>query len=376
MNSIRALIITIIFCGIAHFAYTQNDNSIFCRDHNIYASDSNKLYLDIENANLFKNNEYFNNIVEGYTLIGYFINPRLTYYPFSKARIEAGVHFLKYSGLDNYTSATPIFTFQYSIGRGIDILLGTLYGSLNHRLIEPLYRFEGYMEQNIENGLQLLVNKKHFTTDVWLNWEKYIFTGDPFQEEFTLGTSSEVLLTDKSKRIGFSLPLQTLVAHKGGQITSSGNETETLVNTVSGFRLDYRTGLLFPERIGLHGYYVVYKDLSPVKLQRYNDGDALYPNIFIENKNMYLMVGYWYAKEFIAPGGEPIFQSVSQTYTTYREQDKELLTAKLIYRTDLSRDISMGLRFEFYYDIIHNIRDFSYGFHMIFNRRFFLKDIN
>jgi len=371
----RSVLISLVLCSITCCVIAQNYNSIFYRDHNISASDSNDLYLDIENANIFKNNEYFNYITQGYTLIGYIINPRLTYYPFSRARIDAGIHLLKYSGLDNFTRATPIFTFQYKACKGIDIVMGTLYGSLNHRLIEPVYRFEGYMENNIENGMQLLIDKNRFRTDVWLSWEKFIFTGDPFREEFTIGTSSEIFLNDNNKKISLSIPVQTLVFHKGGQITSSQDKLSTLTNTVTGIRIKYLTGIKYPEQVGINGYYVIYEDLSPIKLQKYSDGDALYPDLFFKIRNSFLHFGYWYAEEYIAPGGEPVFQSISQVYASYWEKNRELLTAKFIYNKNISRDISLGLRFEFYYDIINNIRDFSYGFHIVFNRRSYLEEI-
>ena len=70
----------------------------FYRSAQIDSSLDNTLSFRIENSNFFKNNEYFNDIIQGYTLIGWFINPKLIYYPAKNAKIEAGIHFLKYSG--------------------------------------------------------------------------------------------------------------------------------------------------------------------------------------------------------------------------------------------------------------------------------------
>ncbi len=40
----------------------------------------NKLFFRLENNNFFKNNEYFGDYTEGYTLIGYTIQPTFMYY--------------------------------------------------------------------------------------------------------------------------------------------------------------------------------------------------------------------------------------------------------------------------------------------------------
>ena len=62
-----------------------------------------ELYFNIRNTNFVRNNEFFNNIVEGYTLIGYFVDPTISYTPSKNTKIEAGVHLLKYSGVDQFT---------------------------------------------------------------------------------------------------------------------------------------------------------------------------------------------------------------------------------------------------------------------------------
>ena len=87
------------------------------------------------------------------------------------------------------------------------------------------------------------------------------------------------------------------------------------------------------------------------------------------------MLGYWYGDYFIAPRGEPLFQSVSQKYTGYVEPQKQLIVSKLFFQKAINKDINLGIRFESYYDLLNDNFDFSYGLHIVFNRSFFLKKI-
>ena len=70
------------------------------RNHSLLNStevkDSNALYFNFSNANFLWNNEFFSDIIEGYTLIGYHVTPQLQYHFSPNFKIDAGAHFLKY----------------------------------------------------------------------------------------------------------------------------------------------------------------------------------------------------------------------------------------------------------------------------------------
>ncbi len=376
MNIYKYPLISIFFISIG-FSFAQNNNSIFHTEKQFSDADSNKLFFRIENTNLIKNNEYFNNLVDGSTLIGYFLKPSLLYYPGPKTKIQGGVHLLKYSGIDNFTQAIPTFTFHYNITNSFSLILGTLYGTLNHQLIEPVFQFEKYIENNIENGLQILVNSKHFESDTWLNWEKFIFQDDPFQEEFTVGTSNKLILTNPESKINVSIPFQALIAHKGGQIDASEDNIQTLINSASGIICEFRNNSgKFIKSFATEQYLVTFDDISPTKQLPYIQGYGFYSKYYINTRLINLMLGYWYGDYFIAPRGEPLFQSVSQKYTGYVEPQKQLIVSKLFFQKAINKDINLGIRFESYYDLINDNFDFSYGLHIVFNRNFFLKKIN
>jgi hypothetical protein len=176
----------------------------------IQPRDTGKLFLHVESTAFLKNNEYFSPFAYGYTGIGIYFKPTLDYYFSSRLTINAGVYMLKYAGLDNLTQTIPIFTIRYKPTETIDIIMGNIYGTGNHRLAEPLFRYDLFYQHHIEYGIQFLWNRKHFKTDLWLNWRHFIQPGDTTQEKLTVGSSSSIILYD-DRSIKVIVPVQLLI---------------------------------------------------------------------------------------------------------------------------------------------------------------------
>jgi hypothetical protein len=361
---------------ISYCLKAQNDNSAFCIPHTINPADSNKLFLGIENGNYFKNNYYFNNFEAGYKEIGYFVQPTLSYFPNSRTKITAGIHLLKYSGLTNFTQQQPVFSFQYHIYDGLDMVLGTLYGTTNHRLVEPIFQFDRYMNDHVENGLQFLLDRDRLRSDLWLNWERFIFDLSPVQEIFTVGSSSSLRITNKESNWQIRLPLQTVITHHGGMHTTQSAPIQTLFNLVYGVETEYKLGGRLFHTIGFRGYAMHYVDLTTLYNVPYKNGYGFYPNFLVEGKHFDLMAGFWNANRFIAPRGEYLFQSVSSKDSSYSEAKRQLVTFKLTYHHTIMKGIELGSRLESYYDTRHGNLDYTYSVYILFNKRFFLKELN
>ncbi len=371
-----AFITALVLITVSICLSAQNDNSAFCIPHNINPKDSNSLHFTIENGNYFKNMYYTDNAFEaGYKEIGYFLQPELVYYPNERSKFSAGIYLLKYSGLSGYTQATPVLSFQYHIWDGLDMVLGTLYGTTNHNLIEPIFQFDRYMNEHVENGLQFLLDKPHIHSDLWLNWEQFIFQLSPIQEQFTVGSSNNFILTNPDSRFQLKIPVQFLFAHKGGMDTRQSAPVQTLFNLVYGVDAMYNIkGALF-KRIGLRAYVAHYADLSTQKEQPFVNGYGLYPNFIMEGKHWDVMLGYWNAYKFIAPRGDYLFQSVSSLDSSYTEARRQLLNFKLTYHHTIKRGIELGTRFESYYDLAISNFDYTYGVYILFNSDFFLTKV-
>jgi hypothetical protein len=346
----------------------------FYRDIQIDSSLANTISIGIENSNFLKNNEYFNDIITGYTLIGWFVNPKIIYYPAKKAKIEAGVHLLKYSGIDSLTRVLPTLSFQYKINNSIDVVIGTLYGTTNHNVIEPVFRYEYFFTDNIENGLQFLFHTPKYKGELWINWQEFIFTGEDKQEVFTAGLTNRFYLSKKESRHQLSIPLQMLFVHQGGQINETNKKLLTNNNNAVGLSYQYTFNAGFFKSVGAEQYYVLFNDMSGSNYQfPYIMGYGLYSRLFAKTGDFQADASWWYGDHYISLRGHPIFQSKSAVYNNYYEKQRALITGKLMYEKEAIKGLDIGAGFETYFDLYNYNIDYWYMFYINFNRNFFLK---
>ena len=139
--------------------FSQLNNRLFEDRKAIFPDRENKLYLDIGLLGFTKNNEYFNDIADGYTLFGYQFYPSLAYFPAENVRIDAGIYLQKDFGASGFQTIAPTFSLKVKKGDW-NIIFGNLDGGLNHRLIEPLYDFERVLNDRLETGLQAVVENE------------------------------------------------------------------------------------------------------------------------------------------------------------------------------------------------------------------------
>jgi len=350
--------------------------SSFYKDYNIDTNLNNSLNFKIENSNFLKNNEYFNDIIQGYTLIGWFLNTKLTYYPVKNAKIETGFHFLKYSGINDLTQIVPTLSFQYKAGKSTNIILGTLYGSTNHEMIEPIFRYEYFFTDNVENGLQFLFDTKIYKGDIWINWQQFIFKGDDEQEIFTLGLSNKFFINPNNFKHQFYIPLQSVFLHKGGQINETNKKLITLNNSAFGIGYRLNPENNFITKISTEHYYVAFNDISTTKQFAYIQGYGLYSKIDTQIKNFNFNLSWWYSDSYISKRGQPIFQSNSTIYPDYNEKTRALLSAKFNYEKQIIKGLNIGAGFEIYFDLYTFNKDYWYMFYINFNRDFLIKMFN
>jgi hypothetical protein len=338
-------------------------------------ADSQKLSFHFENKSFLKNNEYFNVLNEGYTLIGFQAKPALVYHPGATTRLEAGASLLKYAGRDGIYKAEPLFRFQYQPAPCFQMILGSIYGGANHGLVEPIYQWERDLTHPVENGLQFLLNSNQIKADIWLEWEKFIEPGDPFQEELSVGSSIAWKLSPGEHDFTIYLPFQSLISHHGGQDLSVDLPLQTIANYATGIRTSWLTGSNQLKQINFDFWYMGYNDLSPQKLQKYSHGFALYPKTEIKYTNFILQAGFYHGEKFMAIDGEPIFHSATIPYNGNFFTDQNLITLKLIYQKQIERGISIGTYYETYINAKSGHNDYTYGVHLLLNRTFFIAQI-
>lgn len=330
-------------------------------------ADSQKISFALNAKSFFKNNEYFNPIEEGYTLIGYNIEPTIVFQPVKTIAIEAGGSLLKYSGRSGFYDIQPLFRFRYQPSPKFQMILGNLYGGSNHQLYEPIYRWERDFTHPVESGLQFLVNMPRLKADVWLNWEKFILHGDPFQEQLFVGISSSLLLTDPENEWTFSIPMQGLFKHHGGQIISIDTSLITLVNWAGGLKVSKKNQGNTIKQIDLDIIYLGYADLSPAKQQQYEHGFGILTQVKALISNFSTTVGYYHSSRFIGPVGERLYHSATFPKSDIFNSQFDLIIGKFSYQKQIAKGFSLGTYFESYTGLRNGQTDYSYGIHLLAN---------
>lgn len=319
-----------------------------------------KIGLLFQSTAFFKNNEYFHPLIEGYTLPGFQLQPRLYYEANEKFTLEAGVHFSQFSGTKGLKSIEPLFRASWKATPNFSVVLGWLNGTTSHKLIEPLYQWERLYTHPLEYGAQFLVDRPGFKLDTWIDWERYIELNDPFQEELTFGLNSKILLL-KPGNWEFWLPIQSTIKHQGGQITSVDEPLKTLANFGSGLNVAYNAQGVFLKRLLVDIYMVGYSDLSPQKKQPFKNGYGIYPSVTAEMGLLRASLGYFRAHQFISSKGEPLLLCVSTTNPSLSIPDRYVVTGKLSFYKRIFENISFGAYAETYYDTHRSKVDYDYG---------------
>ena len=189
----------------------QGTEGAYISDPHIATERVRQLSVELDNLSFFKDNEYAGKVVKGYSLPGFWLQPKLVYYPLERVKLELGAHLLVYHGANKYPSMAyqdiaqwkgnqyqkgthilPYFRAQMALSEQVDVVLGNLYGAANHRLIAPLYNPELNLTCDPEMGLQVLYRTRRFDLDAWVNWQSFIFKEDTHQEAFTVGLSGRV----------------------------------------------------------------------------------------------------------------------------------------------------------------------------------------
>lgn len=259
-------------------------------------SDVHALKVELESISFFRDNEFSRRMADGYSLPGLWVQPKLTYMPLRQIKIELGVQALIFNGANRY----PNYVYhdislwkgnQYTKGahllpwfraqadfRNLSIVLGNIYGSQNHGLIEPLFNPETNLSQDPETGLQILWDRPRFHADFWLNWQSYIFREDTHQEAFTVGITWRTLLNAPESRLHWFLPVHVVAQHRGGEQNVENHSVETIYNASAGAGLCWsankrvlktltaeadglfayqQKGKLWPFKTGIAGYVSV-----------------------------------------------------------------------------------------------------------------------
>ena len=342
---------------------------VYKEDTSIDSARYNQLHFVLPTLSFFKNNEFDRNYIKGYTLPGFWLAPRLSYYAAKNVKLELGAHLLAYWGANRYPVAVyqdipewntaehssgffalPFFRAHWAPFSNFDVVVGNLYGRANHNLSEPLYFPELNLTADPEAGVQMLYRSHVFEGDMWINWESFIFKGSPHQEAFTFGISSKFNTLEEGSRFELSIPLQALANHRGGEINDKtvvvDGSVKTLINAGSGLRFAYSPEGSLLKRVQFETLgFLFYQQAG--KVYPFTTGWGVYPSLSVDFWDVQARVSYWRGKDFVSITGIPFYNSVG--YEGEVLDAVQNVSASLQYCKEITKTIAIGADVSLYY---------------------------
>ncbi len=324
--------------------------------HSIAAQDSSRVTLCIDNLHFFVDNEYAASRVDGYTLPGFVLRPRVEWRIEERVKVEAGVHWLHYWGnhafpsetLEGWNSAdsssSALHVLPWLQAR-VDLTpwLSAVFGSLDyndcHHLPLPLYNPERQYAADPETGVQLLVEHRAVQADLWVDWRNYIWNHSPEQERFAAGLSlrGRLHINDIWE---LYLPLHAVLLHNGGEgLSDTTMQMRTRMNGAAGLGISGHLGGL---GIAAEGYLMGYfnnrgENGTPERDNEgwmigppvdFRTGWGFYPVLKAEYKGWNLEASYWKGEQFVPLLGCYHWSNISSNTSDMTHDKIQVLTLR------------------------------------------------
>jgi hypothetical protein len=326
------------------------------------------LSLELKSISFVKNNEYFNPVTEGYTMLGSFFQPQLVYTPSEKIALRAGIHLLKYYGTSKFSQARPVFSASLNLTENTALRIGTLDGSEKHLLYDPHFNSERLYNANAEDGFQLKTDNGRFFNDTWISWENFIFKGDSTREIFTFGESFRYRSSPIAENIFIEVPVQVQFRHFGGQISNYPQHVETFFNIAAGLRINIDLAGRRYGQAGIEYLQFINNELNGESQSGITKGHASWLRFYYTFKAITFGAAYWKSHDFYAPNGNTIYSSVSDYQEGVVIHDRKIISNNLSLRLLPENYFELFLGLDTYYDIDLKRLDNSITLHLNFDK--------
>lgn len=362
-----------IFLLFGHYCHSQLNNTLlYSANPDSLIDKDAKFGFFINNLNYIRNTEYHSTIDQGATWAGTQIWPQGIYRHNDKLSFKLGVFIQKDFGNNKFRTLIPTYTLTYKI-KNLMVNFGTLEGSLDHNLIEPLYAIENFIDNRIENGLQFKGKTWRIQYDLWLDWEKMIYRTSTTQEQFTAGVSTNLKIIEK-ENFKISFPIQLTGRHRGGEIYAQPhNNIKSQLDFAYGIHVLKNRPKKFIDNIDFQGYLTFYEDLSPSKADSFRDGTGAYLALTLKKKNWAIMLNYYDAFQYISPVGEPMLTSKSREYPGNYLQYRKLAMFRIFYEVPLWQNSALVVRINNMFDLTeksyNNVFEAYFKFNIGFSRK-------
>lgn len=320
--------------------------------------DSNRRFsFRFSSLNFVKNNEYFNELFDGYTLFGYYINPKVAFYARKNVVIELGGFARKEFGTKGLQEIEPTFSIKYQ-KEDWQMIFGNLEGNVAHRMIEPMMNFERTLTAPLEHGFQFKKVKNNSFFDSWLDWQRSTSAGEINQEHILFG----LVWKHKPFKINdldIRFPIQFTAYHQGGQNLAASFPVKTWLNPSVGISIEKE---LLKSSVSFENQYIG-------SFEDGNVGKGWYSNLKFQNTKWQGILSYWLSENYASPMGGDLFQSASRKFNneSYSERYRSIMILRLIRDWKIVQDLNLSFRFEPYYDFRNHIFQHSEGLYLRYN---------
>lgn len=331
--------------------------------------DSNSLYVKVYSLTFFKNNEYFNDIVEGYTLPGAHLRPQLVYAITPKHSLTLGTALHHFGGEQSVT-AFPIIRYQGLLADSLHLTLGSLAAQNNHHIEDALYSSEQNLWQPApETGLQLQYNRSRFSADAWLNWFHFLRPNKNDQEQFVFGLRTNTILFETSKGGRLMIPLQLLLHHHGGQINEPSQPIQMYYNNAEGVCFEQAIG---KSNLRLTALHLGFKSVGGTNEFPYNNGQAFLGRISIERPVLLADIGYWHASGYVSPMGETMYYCATTRNDRQNTKERSLAIARMYLKKNITSSLKLLFGVELFQELPNKILDYNFALYIRYDDLFFV----
>lgn len=362
-RSLGLLLIYIITLTAPAAAQTAMDTLVFrTGEPRIAPEAKGELRATVDALAFMRDNEYESSLSKGYTLPGVWLAPSLSYQPLRNLKVEVGAHMLHFWGANSYPNVpyaaltsveadddtrafhcVPMFRANLQLTPSVNIVLGTLYGRGQHGLAAPLYNDELNLSADPEAGVQLLVETRPVSLDVWVNWDTFIFKNDDGQETFTFGISSRFRPSRRTARAQWYIPLQILFRHTGGEINYEADDrtVKTWLNAATGAGVTVPLRTKLPVRLGGEVLAAYFGQNSGQALP-FDNGVGFQAKATAQVWRFNAQAAYWWCKDFISLFGNPLYGAASVTSEGLTFDKPHMVTARVEYSQYLGKGFALG----------------------------------
>jgi hypothetical protein len=326
------------------------------------------LSLGINSISFLKDNEYMNPVTQGYTLIGFFVQPVLIYSPVKKFSLSLGTNISGYAGDQGFEKPELVFSSTWNITPKSRIIIGTLDGSDKHRMEDPVFHSEKLYTAYNENGIRVVNDYEHIFSDVWVNWENFIRKGDTTREIFTGGISLRFISSKIREVFTLEVPVQGIFKHYGGQISDYNGEAETYFNGSAGIKLNAEIGGGRFGKAAIDFTQFLYSELTNWGNAGVTEGGASWIRLSYNLKFLDLCSSYWKSNDFYAPNGNPIYSSVSDYQEGVIIHNREIWGNSIFIKLTPGGYFEFLAGFETWYDLGFKSLENSITIHLRFDK--------